>query len=341
MSEVLSQSQIDALLAAARNGEMEADKPKETKPEKKYRKYDFFSPKKFTRDRLKMINSIFEGYARVMASFLGSLLHTACDVEVDSVEEQRYYEFSNALTERDVLTLVYDNLGDGDSQPVLFHLTSTVMLSMVDRMLGGNGDVSAELSETYKYTDIELQFYAMLTKQMVERLPSAWKNYLDIDFRFGRVEENPTMIQLIGMDETVVIAGITIRMPFNTGRLSICLPGTMLSAVFAKMNREAASARHHNEADSRDIMDYLRRSNLEVIAELSHVSLRLEDIYHLSVGDVISLDQPKDSKVMLNIGGRTWFDGQMGIYKKNLAVQIDNTYQPVGLVNPEEKGVNQ
>ena len=40
MAEVLSQSQIDALLNAARSGELDMDSPKEESTEKKYRKYD-------------------------------------------------------------------------------------------------------------------------------------------------------------------------------------------------------------------------------------------------------------------------------------------------------------
>ena len=51
MAEVLSQSQIDALLNAARSGEMNLDAPAQEQPEKKYRKYDFYSPRKFTKDR--------------------------------------------------------------------------------------------------------------------------------------------------------------------------------------------------------------------------------------------------------------------------------------------------
>ena len=60
MAEVLSQSQIDALLNAARSGEMDLTASAENKSEKKYRKYDFNSPRKFTKDRLKMISGIFE-----------------------------------------------------------------------------------------------------------------------------------------------------------------------------------------------------------------------------------------------------------------------------------------
>ena len=102
MAEVLSQSQIDALLNAARNGEMDLAAKAESSSEKKYRKYDFYSPRKFTKDRLKMLSGIFENYTRIINSRINGLLHTTCEIDVESVEEQRYYEFSNALLEGDV-----------------------------------------------------------------------------------------------------------------------------------------------------------------------------------------------------------------------------------------------
>ena len=52
-----------------------------------------------------MISGIFENYTRVINSRINGLLHTTCEISVESVEEQRYYEFSNALTEGDVLVL--------------------------------------------------------------------------------------------------------------------------------------------------------------------------------------------------------------------------------------------
>ena len=64
MADVLSQSQIDALLNSMQNadsgGAPETEEPK--KPEKEYKKYDFFSPKKYTKDKLKMLNSIYDNY---------------------------------------------------------------------------------------------------------------------------------------------------------------------------------------------------------------------------------------------------------------------------------------
>ena len=102
MAEVLSQSQIDALLNAVRSGEKDLEKSAEETQEKKWRKYDFSSPQKFTKDRIKMLNGIFDNYSRVIRSRINARLRTNCEITVESIEEQRYYEFSNALTEGDV-----------------------------------------------------------------------------------------------------------------------------------------------------------------------------------------------------------------------------------------------
>ena len=48
MAEVLSQSQIDALLNSMQNGGGAEEEKKEEGPEIKYKKYDFYSPKKYT-----------------------------------------------------------------------------------------------------------------------------------------------------------------------------------------------------------------------------------------------------------------------------------------------------
>ena len=175
MAEVLSQSQIDALLNAARNGEMDLAAKAESSSEKKYRKYDFYSPRKFTKDRLKMLSGIFENYTRIINSRINGLLHTTCEIDVESVEEQRYYEFSNALLEGDVLALAdvaLEGQVQPDETPVLFHFSTTLMLSMMDRLMGGDGDVDSRLPAGYNFTNLELRLYESIAE--AGRIISRW-----------------------------------------------------------------------------------------------------------------------------------------------------------------------
>mgnify|MGYP001150233095 CR=1 FL=1 len=326
MAEVLSQSQIDALLNAARSGEMNLDTPSEESTEKKYRKYDFYSPRKFTKDRLKMLNSIFEGYARVINSRINALLHTSCEIEVDSVEEQRYYEFSNALTESDVLSLANIDLEKlQEDSPILVHLATPVLLSMMDRLMGGEGEPDSNLPSDYKLTDLELNMYEDLIRDLISILGNSWENYITLRFEYVRTEVNPTLVQLIGYDETVVIVGLNINFPNCTGRMSLCLPGVMLTNIFSEISK-STSRRSTGEDKSEEIFDSLRESELEIVAELARTRILLSDLYHLNVGDVVDIKRPKDSPIFLNIGGRRWFDGRMGTSNKQVAVKIGETY---------------
>lgn len=326
MAEVLSQSQIDALLNAARSGELDVDKPAEKSEEKKYRKYDFYSPRKFTKDRLKMLNSIFEGYARVINSRINALLHATCEIEVDSVEEQRYYEFSNALTESDVVALAKIDLDKLQGEdPILVHMDTPVVLSMLDRMMGGEGDPDPTLSSDYNMTDLELNMYEDLISDLIPILGNSWENYITIHFDYVRTEVNPTLVQLIGYEETVVIVGLNIKFPNCTGRMSLCLPGEMLTNIFTEISK-STSRRVTGEDKSDEIFDSLRESELEIVAELARTRILLSDLYHLNVGDVVDIKRPKDTPVFLNIGGRRWFDGKMGVSNKQVAVKIGETY---------------
>ena len=326
MAEVLSQSQIDALLAAAQSGAMDLDAPAEESEEKKYRKYDFYSPRKFTKDRLKMLSSIFENYTRVINSRINAMLHSSCEIEVESVEEQRYNEFSNALRDSDVLALVkIDKEELQEETPILVHLDTTVLLTMIDRMMGGEGNPDNNLESEYNLTDLELKMYADLMGDLMGVLGQSWENYMNLKFEYVRTEVNPTMVQLIGFDETVVIVGMNIRFPNDSdGRLSVCLPGVMLTNIFAEISKN--TGRHTTGEDKSDeIFGSLRESDLEIVAELARTRLLLSDLYHLNVGDVVDIKRPKDAPIYLNIGGRRWFDGRMGVHNKQKAVKIGET----------------
>ena len=332
MAEVLSQSQIDALLNAARSGEMDLNRSDQDS-EKKYRKYDFYSPRKFTKDRIKMISGIFENYTRIINSRLNGLLHTTSDIAVESVEEQRYYEFSNALSDGDVLTLAdvdVDGKRESDETPVLIHLSTGLVLNMMDRLMGGDGDETGNIRAGYSFTALELKLYEDIVKDMISILGGSWENYINLDFSFRRVESNPTLVQLIGLDETVVIISISLKLPNVSGRMSICLPGMMLTNIFTQIAAMNQVGRGSGEDNSENIMGILRDSQLQVIAELGRTQLTLQDIYSLNVGDVVDLGHPTKEPVSLYVGGQPWFSGKLGTQSGSMAVKIWETYHVQG-----------
>ena len=95
MGEVLSQNEIDSLLQALSNGELDAEDMKE-KDEKQVKNYDFTRPAKFSKEHLRTLEIIFEHYGRLLSTNLPVYLRKTVQVEVMNSEAVTYSEFSFA-----------------------------------------------------------------------------------------------------------------------------------------------------------------------------------------------------------------------------------------------------
>jgi len=326
MAEVLSQNQIDALLNALQGSDEPIEEIERKESDTKYRKYDFYSPKKFTKDKLKILKSIFDNYSRIAGSQINSLFRTSSELSVVTVEEQRYYEFGNALSDNDVLTIVDVTLPtNSKNPPILINASMSLMLSLIDRMLGGTGDEAVD-DPSYTYTEIEMALYVRVIRYLIGALKDSWASYISLNFELSRVEENPSMFQEIGVDETIVIVMIDVKMKECSGRLSVCIPGSLLMNVFEIMDKRKHSAAgdEANNQDSRqEILNSIKSSDLLVHAQVGEATITLDDIYNLHVGDVVNLGTPKDSNIQLYVESQPWFKGQLGVHKRNVAVQIE------------------
>ena len=97
MGDVLSQDEIDSLLSALNNGEIDPDEIDDT-PKAVVKDYDFARPSKFSKDHLRTLEIIFENYGRLLSTNLPAYLRKSVQVEVMNAEANTYSEFSNALS---------------------------------------------------------------------------------------------------------------------------------------------------------------------------------------------------------------------------------------------------
>lgn len=105
MGDVLSQNEIDNLLAALSTGELDVDEIKDNN-EKKGKEYDFARPSKFSKEHLRTMEMIFEHYGRLLSTNLPVYLRKNVQVEVVNSEAVTYSEFSNALSNPVLLGIV-------------------------------------------------------------------------------------------------------------------------------------------------------------------------------------------------------------------------------------------
>lgn len=330
MAEILSQSQIDSLLSSLISGKDEPEAPSSSSG-KKVKDYDFRRPKLFTREQLKHLFSIYENYARLVSSHITGILQTYSLVEIIEVEEQQYYEFNNALPDSVLMGLIDFDIKDSEDEEdlVIMDISKEVGFCSFDRLLGGSGK---PLKEDREFTEIEIGVMEYFFKGMVNLMKNVWFDYLEIAPRLMKIETNSRILQGIGADENVVIIVMSIKVNETLGKINICIPATTLDMLFKKKMSQTKKNIKRGDQQAEEtrrlnIINEIRKTELEIKGVLGDTEVLSQDIYELEVGDIIKLNKPANSMVDIVVNDEVWFRGEMGDYNKKRAIQIKEFYE--------------
>ena len=97
MADVLSQSEIDALLNGLSTGELDATELQQT-DEKKVKDYDFARPAKFSKEHLRTLEIIHEHYGRLISTTLPLYVRKNVTVAVANSETVTFSEFRKDIS---------------------------------------------------------------------------------------------------------------------------------------------------------------------------------------------------------------------------------------------------
>lgn len=324
MPDVLSQAQIDALLKGVNQGEITME---EQSDEKRMRDYDFYSPRKFTKEQLRNVDSIHENLARVLSSYFSGSLRVSSEVRMLQVEEQRYYEFNNALPDTALIALLTFIPADKNINEftLMMEVSPSISFFMIERLLGGSGTGRVLNRE---FTEIELGIMNSVCTKIASYMGDAWRDYIDVEVHFDTIETNPRLIQIYAPEDIVVIVSSSVKLEQQSGSINICIPAIgleeALGAFVSKYTRMSAKLTDENKKEiwQRVIRRAIYSSDLEMCAVLDKVQMELNDILHLQVNDVIRLEKPVDGDVTVLVDNEPWFDGKMGTVKSSKAVKL-------------------
>lgn len=324
MADVLTQAQIDEMLKNVAMGAAPVVAPVE---EAKVKEYDFRAPKKFTREQIKVLDSIFENYARLLSSYLTGLLRLYCSVTLVNIEEQRYSEFNNALPDYVMMGMVdMGILNDEVSETnVIVQVSNAITYTMIDRLLGGKGeyrDVNRD------FTEIEITIMSDVMNSFAKLLQEPWMTHIELEPKLIGIETNSRVVQTIGHEDTVIIVALEVEINGVKSIISVCIPAINLDEIMGKFIPRYTGARRKTDAtreqERRDsIMSGISTTDLEVKAILGEINLDLYEVLTLQVNDVIPLNKPISSNITIRIGNRNWCDGKLGTYNNKQAVMID------------------
>ena len=342
MSDVLDQSEVDALLAAVETGDLSKPAASGSAPapvndpaifsyspaiqERDVRDYDFKRPERVSKDQMRSLESLHESFARNLGASLSGFLRTIIECRVATIEQLTYSEFINALPNPTCFNLIHAPPLEGQ---MCLELSPLIVYPILDRLLGGS---NAELFIPQRpLTSIELRLVKRITDQALESLNEAWTDLEKVQFELVTTESNPQLVQIVAPNEVVVVVGFEIKMGARAGTMSLCIPFNVIEPVIAKLGSQSwygYAGRVQRVDQAENISCSLSRAELLLRCYLAETRITVNDLVHLQVGDIIQTNKSNKDDLILQIEGRNKFAGKIGQFRGSRALRIGRRAAP-------------
>ena len=325
MADVLSQSEIDALLSALQSGEVLPDEIREHEAEKGARVYDFRRAMRFSKDHMRILRRIHENFARMMATQLSGELRSVVQIQVESVEQLPYEEFIRSIPALTIIQLMGFEPLHGK---VAIEINPQIVFGILDRMMGG--DIRGPYRER-ELTEIEAVLVKRLLASMPRLVRDSWQSVAELSPELLSLETNPQFLQLTTPNETVLVITISAHVGGTSGLINICIPHVTLEPLIPKLTNQNFLGMNLQskvrQEDAEQIRMQLQQASVQLTVQLGGTQIFLNDVAELEVGDLIPLDASINNPVVVDVDGIPSFLGAIGTSRRKYAIKILKEYR--------------
>ncbi|MCS7065531.1 MAG: flagellar motor switch protein FliM [Fimbriimonadales bacterium] len=332
MSEILSQAEIEALLASLASEAPAGAIPEEgvsspvaarqKRSSVAYEVYDFRRPDKFSRDQLRTLQMIFETFTRLCATNLATYLRVPVHIELISLEQIPYEDYLRSLRQSAFIIFSAPPL----SGEAVLEMEYSLVFTLLDRLLGGPG----RPVERVAFTDIERPLVLALGERMMLAFKSAWESILQIDPHIEGMETSAQFVQIAPPSDIVIAALMEARVSDRRDAMSLCVPHMVIKPITPRLSSQnwvASAGRRTTPLLRQAITQHLRNSSLTCVARLGSATMRLRELLALKEGDLIVLETPASGAIDLLVEGRRKFRGKPAIRNRRIVLSITQVIQ--------------
>lgn len=330
MNQVLSQNEVDALLAAVSDGDVPSpgsvqnDAGQSSGPgnveEKKITSYDLTSQDRIIRGRFPQLEVIYERFMRAFRVSLSSSLRKIASITLTSTEFLKYGEFINTLPMPTCMSVLRFNNLRGSA---LLVIESKLAYALVDSFFGG-ADRPYTKIDGKEFTPIELSIVRKVVELAINDMEVAWASIEKIGCSFVRTEVNPQFVGIVPPTDVVIASTFDVELENATGTVSIVIPYATLEPIKQKLQNgfQVESDQTDKKLWTAIIREQLIETDLDIDVTLGETTIQLRDLMKMKVGDVIPLNQDASGELNIEVEGVPKFKGYYGIHHGTYAMQV-------------------
>jgi flagellar motor switch protein FliM len=330
MADILSQNEVDALLSAISNGEVESSEEGHAPEEGDsgasgsiYR-YDFRRPDIVSKDQLRTLQMLHKTFCRYLTTNLSTFIRSIVEVNLVAVDQLTYGEFNLSLSNPTCINVF--SIAPLEGRAVL-EINPVLVFSIIDRLLGGQGEPPATVRPL---TDIEQSIISKVIDLFLAGFREAWQNIVKFDLKVEERETNPQFVQVVAPGETVILISCEVKMAQVSGILTVCLPFVYIEPIMSSLSAQhwiSSTQKAPTEDMKHSLRARLDQSKLDCRVVLGRSRLSIRELLDLKRGDVVPLDQKVNRPLEVYVKGRKRFLGKPGVSGKNRAVQVTGKFK--------------
>jgi len=312
VDRVLSQEEIDDVFRNLRESP-EDDPAKHAAP------YDFRRPDRIAKDQLRAIHVLHENFSRSLASSLSAYLRAYVAVNLVSVEQLSFMEFSQGLPSPTCLVALGMKPFEGNA---VLEINSALVFPIIEMLLGGSARVPLKVNR--EITEIEQSVMEGIFRIILQDLKTAWHAVTPMEFAIEAHETEPQLLRILAPNEAVVAVSIEVRIGENSGMMNIGIPSIVVKMLRHKFDQQWSVRKSEStEEEQARILRLIRAAQMHVDSRLAGPTLQVSDLLDLKHGDVLTFDYPVARLIDLSINGKLKFKGRIVTAGSKRAFQIE------------------
>lgn len=319
MSNVLTQSEIDALLNSLNAGGDSGGSGAEEDEASAVKPYDFRTANKFSKEQIRTLRILFDSFSTVLSTRLTGLLRTMCQVSVASVEERLFGEFNNSIPEPTMIAVISVAPLKGS---IVLQMSSSVVYGIISRLFGGEADYAGDIKA---FTEIDFAVMRNVIYECLEVFDTAWEKVAVIHAKLDRIETSPQFTQITANNEPAAIITMNIHMDAVEDLMTICMPHFLLQPISKKLTSVAWTIGDHRVQDQEPnpaLEAYVLQTEVNLKARLKTERLKMRDLLALQVGDILCTHHRINEFITVDVESIEKFQAVLGVDHGDRVVQI-------------------
>lgn len=318
MANILTQSEIDALLNSLSVGEDVKPEP-ENDADKGVRIYDFRTANKFSKEQMRTLHTISDNFATVLATRLTGMLRTLCEVNVVSVEEQLFGEFNNSIPLPALIAVVEAAPLTGS---MIFQMSSSVVYGIISCLLGGSADYT---DDSKPFSEIDIAIMMNVLPQCLNILESAWEKVAGLKMHLERIETSPQFTQIAASNEPAAIVTFNVKMDSIEDMMAICLPHFLIQPISKQLNsitwalgEQIAAKRARDSQLEAQVLE----TKVSLRARLQNSRITMRELLQMKPGDILCTNHRIVDFILMDVEQIPKFKAVLGKSDDKRVVQI-------------------